>query len=225
MTCHHVPFDCSFSAPHRKPPVVCGDDAAPLIYLSCSTHGGSASEAVRVKNNWISPGHKWRDFIHSLSSNWLLHVDFLTCLPINVQLFMCLINDRCSFIKPLNYIWNWKATAAQALLHLWGCQGDINHLNGIQQERFSPLDWIGLFVILLSFCFCGDSTFSLDLKSTLNRHDCQRSLCRSDPVCFVLGFLFIFLLFSLLIVLLCVWSVASRIQHVHFFCFVFVYKQ
>lgn len=42
---------------------------------------------------------------------------------------MCLINGRCRFIKALHYIWNWKATAAYAILHHWGCQGFINQTN------------------------------------------------------------------------------------------------
>ena len=140
-------------------------------------------------NNWISPGREWWDFIHSLPSNRLLHVEFLTCLPINVLLFMCLINGQCSFIKPLNYIWNWKTTAACAMLHCWGCQADINQLNGSQWDRLGPLDQIRLFFILLSSCLSGNiaSQVFLLTQNSLWINFAVNSLCCSAPACLLRG--------------------------------------
>lgn len=105
-------------------------------------------------NNWISTGSKWGDFIHYLSSNWLLHVGFLTCPTINALLFMCFINGHCSFMKNTHSITSgdWKAAEACTILQCWECQRDINQP---QWKSVRQTCSFGLFLILLSCCLCG----------------------------------------------------------------------
>lgn len=101
-------------------------DNLPKLWHGCS----SSWEEVRI-NNGISPGC---DFIHYLSSNWLLQVGFLTCPTINVLLFMCLINGHCSFMKNTHSITSGIKKPWQFVLYC--CAGDgretLISQNGIQ---------------------------------------------------------------------------------------------
>lgn len=117
----------------------------PELWHRC---GASSREELSMINNWSSPSC---NFIHCLSSNWLLQVGFLTCPTINVLPFMHLINGHCSFMKnTLNYIRNWKAAAVCAVSLRWGRRGDINQpkWNSTRQTESSRPNWTIFHIVV-----------------------------------------------------------------------------
>lgn len=121
---------------------------------------------MRMINKYISPGCKLGDFIYYFSFNWLPQVGFLTWCTINVLLFMCLINNRCSSMKnTLNYICNWRTAAVCAV---WQHRGQHRHINqgkwnSIRQTKSSgPNRTIFHIVVMLPLWQYHHSGFPLD---------------------------------------------------------------
>lgn len=124
----------------------------PELWHRCE---GSSRKEFGMLNNWISPSC---NFIHYLSSNWLPQIGFRTCPTINVLLLLCLINGHCCFMKNTHSITSGIEKQRQFVLYrcAWDGTGTLINRNGIQQDRLSLLDQIGLFFIVLSRCNCGD---------------------------------------------------------------------
>lgn len=136
---------------------------------------------------------------------------------------MCLINDQCNFIKPLNYIWNWKShSSSRGMLHRRECQGDINQPNGIQRDRLSAQDRIRLFFMLLSFSFCGSISVQL-LFLTWNPLWINVAV---NNLLFYSRFLFLFSFSETELPTMSVWNVGSHIQCAYLLkSWCFVYRQ
>lgn len=128
----------------------------------------SSWDEVRMINKYISPGCKLGDFFYYFLFNWLPQVGFLTWCTINVLLFTCLINDRCSSMKnTLNYICDWRTAAVCAV---WQHRGQHRHINqgkwnSIRQTKSSgPNRTIFHIVVVLPLWQYRRSGFPLDPK-------------------------------------------------------------
>lgn len=192
-------FACSFCLHHAWVNVCISPGGLLFVTQICSRRrvnnlpelwhrcGASSREELRMINNWSSPSC---NFIHCLSSNWLLQVGFLTCPTINVLPFMHLINGHCSFMKNTHSITSGIEKPRQFVLYRFAGDGTetLINRNGIQQDRLSLLDQIGLFFILLSRCHCGTTLqLKFSYRSTIQLSTISAALLqlvRSEAVTF-----------------------------------------
>lgn len=103
---------------------------------------------------------------------------------------MHLINGHCSFMKNTHSITSGIEKPRQFVLYRFAGDGTetLINRNGIQQDRLSLLDQIGLFFILLSRCHCGTTLqLKFSYRSTIQLSTISAALLqlvRSEAVTF-----------------------------------------
>lgn len=171
------------------PADVCGEDVSadannlPELWHRC---GSSSREELTTINNWISPG--WVFFsIHYLSSNWLPRAGFLTCPAINVLLLCAKLMATAAPWKTHTQLHPELKKPRQFVLYRFAGDGAATLIsrNGIQQDRLSLPDKIGLFFILLSRCLWGNRAAQVFLltQNSLWINLAVNNLCCSAPAC------------------------------------------